>query len=417
MTLPEKIYFNKRKIINDPIYGFINIPDGLVYEIIEHSYFQRLRRIQQLGLTYLVYPGAVHTRFHHAIGSMYLMLEAINTLRAKGHDISKEEEEAALIAILLHDIGHGPFSHTLENNIVHNINHEILSELFFYRLNNIFSGRLNLAISIFKNTYHKKFLHQLVSSQLDVDRLDYLKRDSYYTGVSEGVAGTERIIKMLNVSGGNLVVEEKGVYSIEKFIVARRLMYWQVYLHKTVLSAEYLLISILKRASLLALNGEELFATPALKEFLYNKYGPEDFKNNHELLNIFASLDDADILASIKTWVNHKDCILSTLCRNLINRQLPAAELSAVPLDKNLINSIKNNVAKCYGIDYSDTVFFVFEEDITNYAYNPNQDNIRILCKNGAVNDIMNVSEQMQIAFLSGKVSKYFFCYPKNCKY
>jgi len=414
--MKEISYFNKRKIINDPIYGFINIPNDFVFDVIEHPYFQRLRRIQQLGLTHLVYPGAMHTRFHHAIGAMHLMIEAIETLRVKGHSISKEEEQGAILAILLHDIGHGPFSHTLENSIVCGMSHEVLSDLFLSRLNDFFSGKLELAISIFRDTYPVKFLHQLVSSQLDVDRLDYLKRDSYYTGVSEGVTGTERIIKMLNIAEGNLVVEAKGIYSIEKFIVARRLMYWQVYLHKTVLAAEYLLVSILRRATLLAQKGEELFATPALKKFLNKNYGINDFINDDNLLNDFSLLDDADLLASIKVWTKHNDYILSLLSQNLINRQLPAVELSEKPFDNNYIDNIKNNVSKIYNLKFEDTAFFVFGENISNYAYNPEHENIRILYRDGTVTDIMKASEQLHLSFLSGKISRFFICYPKNCK-
>ncbi len=414
--MKEISYFNKRKIINDPIYGFINIPNDFVFDVIEHPYFQRLRRIQQLGLTHLVYPGAMHTRFHHAIGAMHLMIEAIETLRVKGHSISKEEEQGAILAILLHDIGHGPFSHTLENSIVCGMSHEVLSDLFLSRLNDFFSGKLELAISIFRDTYPVKFLHQLVSSQLDVDRLDYLKRDSYYTGVSEGVTGTERIIKMLNIAEGNLVVEAKGIYSIEKFIVARRLMYWQVYLHKTVLAAEYLLVSILRRATLLAQKGEELFATPALKKFLNKNYGINDFINDDNLLNDFSLLDDADLLASIKVWTKHNDYILSLLSQNLINRQLPAVELSEKPFDNNYIDNIKNNVSEIYNLKFEDTAFFVFGENISNYAYNPEHENIRILYRDGTVTDIMKASEQLHLSFLSGKISRFFICYPKNCK-
>jgi len=412
----EILHLNKRKIINDPIYGFINIPDDFIFDIIEHPYFQRLRRIQQLGLTHLVYPGALHTRFHHAIGAMHLMVEAIETLKLKGHEISKEEEQGAVIAILLHDIGHGPFSHTLENNIVHGMNHEVLSGMFFNRLNSVFPGSLDIAIKIFNNEYDKKFLHQLVSSQLDVDRLDYLKRDSYYTGVSEGVTGTERIIKMLNVSDGNIVVEAKGIYSIEKFIVARRLMYWQVYLHKTVLSAEYLLVSILRRACMLASEGVELFSTPAFSKFLYNRYSPADFAADPSLLETFALLDDTDLLASIKVWTSHKDNILSFLSRSLINRHLPAVELSSSPFDEEYVNLIKSTVARRYDITFEDTSYLVFGENITNYAYNPDEDKIRILFRDGNVSDIMTASEQLHPAFLSGEISRFFLCYPKNCK-
>jgi len=414
--MKQNSYLNKRKIFNDPVYGFINITDDLVFDIIEHPYFQRLRRIQQLGLTCLVYPGATHTRFHHALGSMHLMLQALETLKTKGQCISCDEETAAVIAILLHDIGHGPFSHTLENNIIPDVNHVMLSDLFFDRFNILYDGKLNTAINIYRDSYPLKFLHQLVSSQLDMDRLDYLKRDSYYTGVPEGIPGTERIIKMLNVHEGNLVVDAKGIYSIEKFIVARRLMYWQVYLHKTVIAAEYLLINIIKRASMLALKGEEVFASPPLKKFLYNKYTFEDFKNDAVLLDDFAQLDDSDLIVAIKMWINHSDKILSLLSKNLVYRHLPSVELSEKPFDKNYIDNIKNNVSNTYKIDYEDTDFFVISGTITNYAYNPEQDNIRILYPDGKVVDIIDASEHF-VAFLTDEISRYFLFYPRIEKF
>jgi len=308
---------NKRKIINDPIYGFVSIPSDLIYDLINHKYFQRLRRIKQLGLTNLVYPGALHTRFHHAIGAMHLMNEALLTLKQKGVVITEEEEQATLCAILLHDIGHGPFSHALEHSIVRGVSHEDISSLLMETLNKEFKGKLTLAIKIFKDAYKKRFLHQLVSSQLDMDRLDYLKRDSFFTGVSEGVISSDRIIKMLDVVNNNLVVEVKGIYSIEKFLIARRLMYWQVYLHKTVLSAETLLVNILKRAKELSAQGKDLFATPTFKKFLQNDYSKKDFVNDPEVLNAFARLDDTDISASIKGWTESDDRILNLLCNKL----------------------------------------------------------------------------------------------------
>jgi len=407
---------NKRKILNDPVYGFISIPDEILFDIIEHPYFQRLRRIKQLGLTHLVYPGALHTRFHHAIGAMYLMGEAIETLRSKGLDISDIEAQAVTIAILLHDIGHGPFSHALENNIVYGCTHEDLSDLFMKRLNTHFEGKLDLAIEIFQNKYHKKFLHQLVSSQLDVDRLDYLKRDSFFTGVSEGVIGTERIIKMLNVVDDNLVIEAKGIYSIEKFLIARRLMYWQVYLHKTVLSAENLLIRILKRAKYLCENGHDLFATPAFKEFLYHRHSVDSFEERPELLDTFAHLDDFDIYTSIKVWCDSNDKILSLLCSKMINRNLFHISLQNKPFDEDFVKDIRSRVQCKYGISYKETNYFVVSEQVENNAYSIQHDNINILYKNGTILDISEASDLLNIQVLSKSVTKYFLCYPKDCK-
>ncbi|NTW32430.1 MAG: HD domain-containing protein [Bacteroidetes bacterium] len=361
---------SKRKIFNDPVYGFISVQDDFLFKIIEHPYFQRLRRIKQLGLTHLVYPGAFHTRFHHAMGAMHLMSEAIEVLRSKGNDITDEEARAVLIAILLHDIGHGPFSHALENCIVYDLSHEYLSKLFMERLNIEFKGKLQLAIDIFRNKYKKKFLHQLVSGQLDVDRLDYLKRDSFFTGVSEGVISTERIIKMMDVVNDQLVIEAKGIYSIEKFIIARRLMYWQVYLHKTVLGAEYLLIKVLNRAKYLADNGVELFATPSLHEFLYNKYNKEDFLKQPILLNTFSNLDDYDIYASVKVWRDEKDPILSTLSKNIMERRLFHVDIQNQPFDKDFIEKLKKKVSAAYKIKDEDVSYFVFSDKVENNAYN-----------------------------------------------
>lgn len=401
---------NKRKIFNDPIYGFITIPNELIFDLIEHPYFQRLRRIRQLGLTSLVYPGALHTRFHHALGTMYLMQRAIEVLRAKGIEITEEEALSVTIAILLHDIGHGPFSHALEHSLVHGISHEEISALFMDELNNIFDNQLDLAIQIFRNQYHKKFLHQLVSSQLDMDRLDYLKRDSFYSGVSEGVISTERIITMLTVANDELAIEEKGIYSIEKFIIARRLMYWQVYLHKTVLSAENLLVKILQRAKEIATSGKELFATNELKTFLYNKYGLDDFKNNPEILKAFASLDDYDIFCAIKAWQNHEDNILSTLCKNMVNRKLYKIELQDHPFDEQIINALKKDLP--YNENEKD--YFVFTGDITNAAYNQDKDKINILLKDKSIKDISEAADTLNISALSTSVKKYFLCFPKQ---
>lgn len=412
----ESKQLNKRKIFNDPVYGFITVQDEFVFDIIEHPYFQRLRRIKQLGLTHLVYPGALHTRFHHAMGAMFLMGEAIEVLRSKGNKITEEESQAVTAAILLHDIGHGPFSHALENCIVYGLSHEYISNLFMERLNSEFNGKLQLAIDIFENKYHKKFLHQLVSSQLDVDRLDYLKRDSFFTGVSEGVISTERIIKMMDVVNDQLVIEAKGIYSIEKFIIARRLMYWQVYLHKTVLAAEYLLVKILQRAKILAEKGHILFSTPALKGFLYNKFSKKDFKIMPHLLDEFSKLDDSDIYASVKVWCDADDHVLSLLCRNLVDRHLFHIELRNEAFGESSILALRKQAAKNLKISYDDTRYFIFTDKVENNAYNPQSVNINILFKDGKIIDIADASDQLNIAMLSKTVTKYFYCYPKELK-
>lgn len=407
-------YYNKRKILNDPIYGFISIPSELVFDLMEHPYFQRLRRIKQLGLTHLVYPGALHTRFHHALGAMHLMRLAIEELRLKGHKITEREAEGVTIAILLHDIGHGPFSHALEHSIVHGVNHEELSELFMQKLNEEFKGKLTLAIKIFKNQYEKKFLHQLVSSQLDMDRLDYLKRDSFFTGVSEGVISTDRIIKMLNIVNDELVIEEKGIYSIEKFIIARRLMYWQVYLHKTVLSAEFLLINILKRAKELANDGKDLFATKALKLFLYNTIDKVAFQSDPDALDSFSKLDDFDIMTSVKEWMESEDKVLSQLCKRMVNRQLFKVEIQDKAFTKDYVNKLLKKVEKKYKFQPEEAELFVFTESITNNAYNPKRDKINILLKNGTIADVTDTADQLNISALAKEVKKYFVCYPKG---
>ncbi len=407
---------NKRKIFNDPVYGFITIPGELIFDIIEHPYFQRLRRIKQLGLTHLVYPGALHTRFHHAMGAMHLMTQAISVIRDKGHAITEKEANGALIAILLHDIGHGPFSHALENSIVSNLTHEDLSEIFMDKLNQHFNGKLSLALDIFRDTCKKKFLHKLVSGQLDMDRLDYLKRDSFFTGVSEGVINSDRIIKMLNIVDDQLVAEAKGIYSIEKFIIARRLMYWQVYLHKTVLAAEYMLMKILLRAKLLTENGEKLFATPTLEVFLKNSFNKNDFLNNRLLIATFARLDDFDIFTSIKVWTAHKDKILSILCRNMVNRHLSRIELRDSKFTKNYINEIRKMTKMELDLKEDEVDYFVYSFPITTNAYNPLRDKINILYKNGDIVDIAEASDQLNISILSKAVTKYFLCYPKSVK-
>jgi len=419
---------NKRKIINDPVHGFINIPYDIIFDLIEHPYFQRLRRIKQLGLTSFVYPGAIHTRFQHALGATYLMNTVINVLCQKGQEISESEAEAANIAILLHDIGHGPFSHTLENTIIKDINHEELSLLFMHELNNLFDGRLELAIRIFKNQYPKKFLHQLVASQLDMDRLDYLKRDSFFTGVTEGIIGSDRIVRMMNVANDQLVVDIKGIYSIENFLIARRLMYWQVYFHKAVLSAELLLLNILKRAKELAKRKVQLFCTPPLEYFLYQDISRKDFytkqtgsmKNStgitpdKTLLSRFASLDDSDIISSAKNWSEHSDPVLSRLCNNLINRNLYKIELQKEQFSQGRINRIRDAVIKAYGIDEQESEYFVMTNTISNYAYSADDERIQILFQNGELKDVTEASDMLDMSILSKTVTKNYLCYPKD---
>lgn len=406
---------NKKKIINDPLYGFITLPFDIIYDIIEHPYFQRLRRIRQLGLTSMVYPGAYNTRFHHAIGAMHLAMEAVTVLRSKGHEISEEEKEALAIAILLHDIGHGPFSHALEYTLVKDITHEELSMLFMKRLNIAFDGKLDLAIDIFTDQHPKKFLHQLVSSQLDVDRLDYLNRDSFYTGVQEGVIGVERIIKLLNVKDGRIVVDHKGIYSIEKFLVARRIMYWQVYLHKTVISAEFLLINILKRAKALAAEGHELFCSPALRTFLYSEKNLQDFESDEALLHTFSQLDDYDLFTAIKVWIGGEDYTLSKLCDWMINRKLYSVEISDKAISPEHISAIEAKVQEVYDFPPEDLSLVVFTDKVFNIAYDA-KSGINILTKEGNLVDIADASDHLNINSLSDPVEKYFVCYPKKIK-
>ena len=411
----KAITANKRKILNDPIYGFTTIPNELIFDLIEHPYYQRLRRITQLGLTYLVYPGAYHTRFHHALGAMHLMQNAIKTLQSKGHEITEDEEQAVLIAILLHDIGHGPFSHALEHSIVNGINHEHISMMIMDKLNDEFDGKLSLAIQIFQNKYPKSFLHQLISSQLDVDRLDYLKRDSFYSGVSEGVINSDRIISMFNVSNGELVVDAKAIYSIEKFIIARRLMYWQVYLHKAVLSAEFSLVEVLKRAKTLVQGGEDLFSTSALKAFLKNDYCFDDFNTNPELLELFCQLDDFDIMTSIKEWTRHSDKVLSLLSQKIIQRKLLKIELQNTEFDPKYIENIQNKASKIFDLSAEECKHLVFTNKIDNKAYNPKKDKINLLFKDGSIVDIAEAADQLNISVLAQTVTKHFLCYPKEC--
>jgi HD superfamily phosphohydrolase len=403
---------NKKKIINDPIYGFVTIPYDLVFDLIEHPFFQRLRRIKQLGLTNLVFPGALHTRFQHAIGAMSLANEAVENLRFKGIEITEEEAEAVCVATLLHDIGHGPFSHSLEKSIVLDVAHEEISLAFMQLLDREMDGKLSMAISIFRNKYKKKFLHQMVSSQLDMDRLDYLRRDSFYTGVTEGVVSSERIIKMLHVKNDDLVVEEKGIYSIEKFIIARRLMYWQVYLHKTVIAAETLLVNIIRRARQLASAGTEMFATPALHYFLFRQPDTSKFFSEESNLLLFSKLDDFDIFASIKVWTEHEDRVLALLCSNLINRNLPKIIIQNEKVDELMIAQKKKEVIKRFSISEEDADYFVYSDSVTNNAYNPEGVKINILKKDQRITDIADASDQYNITALSKSVVKHFLCFP-----
>jgi HD superfamily phosphohydrolase len=401
----------KRKIINDPVYGFISIRHAFILELIDHPWFQRLRRIAQLGLSHLVYPGALHNRFQHAIGAMHLMQNAIDELRLKGNEITDEEEVSLLCAILLHDIGHGPFSHALEYTIASEVHHERISSLMMNRLNEHFNGKLTVAIAIFNNEYPKKFLHQLVSSQLDMDRLDYLARDSFFSGVVEGQVGSERILKMLDVVNDQLVVEEKGIYSIEKFIVARRFMYWQVYLHKTVLSAEFMLVNALRRAQALARAGAELHCSPALHYFLYNKVKQEELLSKPEALQHYASLDDFDIAAALKVWQHHEDRVLSILASQLVNRSLFKIEIQREPFTDERINSEVERISAKHGFTKEEAEYFVIHSSVDNRAYNSQYDVIRILMKDGSVRDAAEVSDHLNIAALSSVVEKHFVAY------
>jgi HD superfamily phosphohydrolase len=402
---------NKLKILNDPIYGFITIPNTLIYDLIQHPYFQRLRRISQMGMSYLVYPGAHHTRFHHALGCMHIMQKAVQTLKFKGVDISEEEENALYVAILLHDIGHGPFSHALENSVVEEVHHEELSLLFMQQLNTEFDGKLSLAIQVFKGEYHRKFMLQLISSQLDMDRMDYLKRDSFYTGVNEGNVNSERLIQMLNVQDDVLVMEEKGIYSIEKFLMARRLMYWQAYLHKTSVVAELTLTKILKRAKELATKGEVLFGSPFLLFFLNNKI--ELNQIDKTILDKFSNLDDYDVLGAIKQWQYHDDFVLSSLSNMIINRNLLKIELSEDKIDKIKWLDLKEKYAKQYNLSDKDVEYFVFKGKIKNEAYSKSSEPIRILKKDKTIETVVEASDQMHLKALSKTVTKYFICYPK----
>jgi HD superfamily phosphohydrolase len=403
---------NKLKIFNDPIYGFITIPNALIYDLIQHPYFQRLRRISQMGLSYLVYPGANHTRFHHALGCMHLMQKAVDVLRFKGIAISDEEENALYIAILLHDIGHGPFSHAMEKSIVEEVHHEAISLVFMSQLNDEFKGQLSLAIQIFKGEYHRKFMLQLISSQLDMDRMDYLKRDSFYSGVAEGNVNSERLIQMMNVVEDVLVIEEKGIYSVEKFLMSRRLMYWQAYLHKTSLVAELILTKVLKRAKELTLKGITLPCSEPLLFFMQNRIVLDNF--NAQTLDLFSQLDDFDIISALKSWQGQDDFILSSLSKMIINRDLPKIK---VVTDKILLEDmlpLQERFAAENNISIADTNYFIFKGKIKNQAYSKEAEPIRILKKDRTIEDVVEASDQLNLKSLSKSVTKYYICFPKQ---
>jgi len=402
---------NKRKIINDPVFGFISIPNDFIYDVIQHPYFQRLNRIKQLGLSSFVYPGAQHTRLLHSLGAMHLMNEAVAQLQAAGNEITATEADAVRCAILLHDIGHGPFSHTLENSLVHGISHEEISLMMMRQINDELNGKLATAIDVFTGDYHKRFLHQLVSGQLDMDRLDYLSRDSFFCGVSEGIIGAARIIKMLNIHNDQLAVEAKGIYSIEKFLVARRLMYWQVYLHKTSVAAEQMLLNILRRAKELASVGIELFASPALRFFLYHHVDKDTFLTDPEALRFYAMLDDADVICAVKVWSSHSDKVLSTLCRCFTDRRLFKVEIRSEPLTMEEKDEITKKYMCHFDISASEASCFLGEVTVTTDTYSSDDDNINIIYKDGMVKDVADASDMLNITVLTKKVEKHYLCY------
>ncbi len=403
---------NKLKIFNDPIYGFISIPNALIYDLIQHPYFQRLRRISQMGLSYLVYPGANHTRFHHALGCMHIMQKAVDVLRFKGVSISTEEENALYIAILLHDIGHGPFSHAMESSIVEDVHHEAISLLLMNQLNVEFNGQLSLAIQVFKGEYHREFMLQLISSQLDMDRMDYLKRDSFYSGVAEGNVNSERLIQMMNVVDDVLVIEEKGIYSVEKFLMSRRLMYWQVYLHKTSLVAELILTKVLKRAKELTQKGIILPCSEPLLFFMQNKITIETFDSVN--LELFSQLDDFDIISALKSWQKQDDFILSSLSKMIINRDLLKIKLTEEKPSSDELQVLKERFSKENNISIIDTNYFIFKGKIKNQAYSKAAEPIRILKKDKTIEDVVEASDQLNLRSLSKSVTKYYICFPKQ---
>lgn len=411
--LVYRIIMNKRKVFNDPVHGFIRIPYDVIFDIIEHPYFQRLRRIKQLGLTDYVYPGANHTRFHHALGAFHLMQKAIFTLRQKEVEITVEEEKAALIAILLHDIGHAPFSHTLEHCILDEVSHEYVSLLFMKELNKEFDGALDLAIKVFQNQYSKKFLYQLISGQLDVDRLDYLTRDSFFTGVSEGVINYNRIIDMMHVKNDELVIEQKGIYSIEKFLISRRIMYWQVYLHKTVICAEEMLIQVLKRAKELVKSKVPLSASEPLMYFLENNISKANFNKEEISLKNYALLDDVDIFSAVKTWVNHSDKVLAFLCKSLVDRKLFKLKMQNEAFSNSFILAKREELKARYKLNSEEIDKLIIQNDMTIYMYNMNEKKINILYKDGSLLDFAKATDQWNISALSLPVSKYYVCFPK----
>ena len=401
----------KRKIVNDPVFGFINVSEGLLLDIINHPYMQRLARIKQMGLSSVVYPGAQHTRFQHSLGAFYLMSEALLHLSAKGIEITTDEAEAVEAAILMHDLGHGPFSHVLEDVIVSGISHEEISLMLMNRMNIEMGGKLDLAIKIFKDEYSKSFLHQLVSGQLDVDRLDYLRRDSFYTGVVEGNIGSARIIKMLDVKDDRLVIESKGLYSIENFLTARRLMYWQVYLHKTSVSCEQMLIKTLLRAKDLAQKGVELFCSPALKYFLYNKVSKSSFLSEEQCLNSFVDLDDSDVWCALKVWSSHSDKILSRLSSDIINRRIFKVEITDKPVSEEKITSLQERIANAMNITLDEANYFFAIHAIEKNMYDEKDDSIDIIYKNGTIKNIAEASDMLNISLLSKKIRKNYLCY------
>ena len=404
---------NEHKIINDPVFGFIKIRRGLLYDIVQHPLFQRLNRINQLGLASVVYPGARHTRFQHSLGAFHLMTEAVKSLTAKGVYIFDSEAEAVQAAILMHDIGHGPFSHVLENTLIHGISHEDISLLMMEQINRDLRGQLNLAISIFKDEYPNKIFHQLISSQLDMDRLDYLRRDSFYTGVTEGNIGSARIIKMLNVADDRLVVEAKGIYSIENFLTTRRLMYWQVYLHKTAVGYEKVLVNALMRAKQLAKEGREIFATPALAYFLYHDVDKAWFETHDEALRMYSELDDSDIWSALKVWKHSDDIVLATLAEDMLNRHLFKVEVSEEKPSNERLNEISQHIQNKMNISEKDTKYLMTLTEIGKDMYNPEDDSIGILYKDGTVKDIAEASEILNVQLLSKKIRKYYLCYQR----
>jgi HD superfamily phosphohydrolase len=402
---------NKLKILNDPIYGFITITNPLVYDLIQHPYFQRLRRISQMGMSYLVYPGAHHTRFHHALGCMHIMQKTIQVLKFKGTEISEEEETALNIAILLHDIGHGPFSHAMEHSIAESVHHEAISLLFMNRLNELFDGKLTLAIQIFKGEYNRHFMLQLISSQLDMDRMDYLKRDSFYSGVAEGNINSERLIQMFDVQDDMLVIEEKGIYSVEKFLVARRLMYWQAYLHKTSVAAELIMTKILKRAKELTQMGVQLPASEPLQFFMKNKVTLDDF--NDEVLTTFSYLDDFDIISAVKSWQFNEDFVLSELSKMIINRDLLKIRMQSEKVNREEVLLMQKKFVEISGLTEKEAEYFVFKGQIKNQAYNKTGEPIHILKKDRTIEDVVEASDQLNLKALSKPVTKYYLCFPK----